>query len=90
MLSHPATATPGHAGYALIVLAFAVVTLGYAVSCWLWPFGACRRCKGTGKNRSPFTRKFFGLCRRCDGTGRALRIGRRFANHLRELRRNAR
>ena len=46
------------------------------LGCWLWPFGACRRCNGTGKRRSPFGRAF-GLCRRCDGDGRRLRIGRR-------------
>lgn len=84
-----ATATPETTLIGALCLAATLVTLGYAVGCWLWPFGNCRRCHGTGKRRSPFGRAF-GLCRRCHGDGRRLRIGRRLINTLRELHHNAR
>lgn len=79
-----ATATPPTALSGLLLLTLALVTFGYGLGCWIWPFGACRRCKGTGKRRSPFGRAF-GLCRRCGGDGRRLRVGRRIINSLREL-----
>ena len=82
------TVTPtDHTSNVLIGLLFittVMLTLGYGLGCWLWPFGACRRCHGSGKRRSPFGRSF-GLCRRCGGDGRRLRIGRRIINELREL-----
>ena len=80
----PATATPQATLSGLLCLAAVLLTLGYALGCWIWPFGACRRCHGTGKRRSPFGRAF-GLCRRCGGDGRRLRVGRRILNSLREL-----
>ena len=83
-----ATATPTDGAYGVLIgllfITAIVVTLGYALGCWLWPFGACRKCHGSGKRRSPFG-KAFGLCRRCGGDGRRLRIGRRIINGLREL-----
>jgi hypothetical protein len=83
-----ATATPTGTDDARVYLIMAaialMVTVGYFLGCWLWPFGACRRCKGTGKRRSPFGRAFR-LCHRCDGTGRTLRIGRHIINHFRDL-----
>ena len=79
-----ATATQQTTMIAVLILALLAITLCYALGCWLWPFGACRRCHGTGKRRSPFGRAF-GLCRRCHGDGRRLRIGRRIINGLREL-----
>ncbi len=84
MLPLAATATPDLTATGALCLALTVITFGYALGCWLWPFGACRRCKGTGKRRSPFGRAF-GLCRRCHGDGRRLRVGRRIINALREL-----
>ena len=51
--------------------------------CAAFPFGHCRRCKGTGKLYSPLVRKIFRLCPRCDGTGRRVRIGRRIYEYLR-------
>jgi hypothetical protein len=68
----------------LIFITLSLITLGYGIGCWLWPFAACTRCRGSGKRRSPFGRAF-GDCRRCNGTGRSLRIGRRIINSLREL-----
>ncbi|ADD40683.1 hypothetical protein [Stackebrandtia nassauensis] len=71
---------------AAIAVAF-VVTLGYVAACCYWPFGACRRCHGTGKSRSPL-RKFWRECPRCEGTGRRVRIGRRIYAHIRHEYRN--
>jgi hypothetical protein len=79
-----ATATPSAGLSGLLCLALVIATLCYGVGCWIWPFGACRKCNGSGKRRSPFGRAF-GLCRRCGGDGRRLRIGRRIINSLREL-----
>ncbi|RZU51911.1 hypothetical protein EV385_3747 [Krasilnikovia cinnamomea] len=88
MVPHAATATPTGTDdtrvYAALLLVILAVTGCYLLGCWLWPFGACRRCRGTGKRRSPFGRAFR-LCHRCDGTGRTLRIGRHILNTLREL-----
>jgi hypothetical protein len=47
---------------------------GYALACWLAPFGACARCH----HRDP-------LCRFCDGTGRRVRAGRRAWTYLTRL-----
>jgi hypothetical protein len=83
-----ATATPadGRSGVliGLLLITALMLTLGYGLGCWLWPFGACLKCHGSGKRRSPFGRAF-GLCRRCGGDGRRLRIGRRVINALREI-----
>jgi hypothetical protein len=80
------TAAANHPGslIGLLFITMILLTLGYGLGCWLWPFAACTRCKGSGKRRSPFGRAF-GDCRRCDGTGKSLRIGRRIINSLREL-----
>lgn len=69
----------------LLLLILAAVTLGYVLACWLWPFVACRRCKGNGKRRALFGGRAFGICSRCDGTGRQLRPGRRAINYLRSM-----
>ena len=70
----------------LTVLASLTLT-GYAAYYWImcaaFPFGHCRRCKGTGKRYSPFSRRIFRLCPRCDGTGRRVRVGRRIYEYLR-------
>ncbi|GAA0808975.1 hypothetical protein [Spirilliplanes yamanashiensis] len=61
--------------------------LGYAafyiIACAIFPFGHCRRCKGTAKLYSPVSRKSFRLCPCCEGTGRRVRIGRRVYEYLR-------
>lgn len=59
---------------ALILLALAALA-GYAVACALWPFAACRWCRGSGRHRSP-TGKSWRTCRHCHG-GAKLRAGRR-------------
>lgn len=52
----------------------------YVLTCWIWPFAACRRCDGSGKRRSPGG-KAWRDCPRCKGTGKRLRYGWRIANH---------
>ncbi|MGH8876047.1 MAG: hypothetical protein ACRD0P_01680 [Stackebrandtia sp.] len=64
--------TPG----LIAITAAIIVTVCYVAACAYWPFGACRRCGGTGKSRS-ISRRFWRPCRRCDGTGRRVRLGRR-------------
>jgi len=61
-------------GETLIVLGLLLGT-GYVLACALWPFAACRRCKGTGKKRSP-SGKAWRSCGRCEGSGRRVRLGR--------------
>ncbi|MDP9798311.1 Zn finger protein HypA/HybF involved in hydrogenase expression [Catenuloplanes nepalensis] len=84
MALYAATATPETSLAGALIAVAMIATLCYAFGCWLWPFGACRRCHGTGKRRSPFGRAF-ALCPRCHGDGRRLRIGRRIINSLREI-----
>ena len=84
-----ATATPQTTMIGVLILAAVIATLCYGFGCWLWPFGTCRRCHGTGKLRSPFGGKSFRLCRRCHTTGRRVRLGRKAWKHWRDLRRNS-
>jgi hypothetical protein len=83
-----ATATTSAGTIGALLLVTTVVTLGYAFTCWLWPFKACRRCHGTGRRKSILGR-IYRLCRRCHGEGLRLRTGRQIANHLRQLHRDA-
>lgn len=64
------------------LFALAVVAPGYAVACWIWPYAACRKCKGAGKFRTSSGRAWR-KCRRCKGSGERLRIGRKIYNHYR-------
>jgi hypothetical protein len=61
---------------ALTVLLIAATVTGYGVHLYVHPFGLCRRCDGSGKNRGS-SRKAFGTCKRCIGTGRRQRFGSR-------------
>jgi len=73
----------------LLFLFLSTVTLGYVWSCAVYPYKACRSCRGAGVFRS----SIFGalrLCRRCDGTGRTLRAGRRAYNAYLRTRRSFR
>ena len=65
-----------------------LITLGYAVACWIWPFKPCRRCDGNGKRRSPSGRAWRD-CPRCRGGGGRLRAGRRIYNYLARTRKDA-
>jgi hypothetical protein len=61
---------------------------GYVAACAIWPFTNCRRCKGTGKHRSP-RGKAWRRCRRCKGTGTRIRGGRRVWTWLRNKEKEA-
>ncbi|WP_460957558.1 hypothetical protein [Parasphingorhabdus pacifica] len=63
-----------------------MVTFGYFVTCWFWPFKTCRTCRGTGTLRSPFLRALR-LCAPCHGTGLRLRTGRKAINAARRVHR---
>lgn len=81
-----------------VILVILVGASGYALLCWVSPFGACRACDGTG-NHTPWSerraarngqtvkrrRRIRKPCRRCKGTGARLRIGRRIHNAGRRL-----
>ncbi|WP_020522838.1 hypothetical protein [Catelliglobosispora koreensis] len=56
----------------------------YALACWLYPFGKCRTCKGTG-TRQTLIRKKFKPCRSCSASGLKLRYGRRLFNYGRKV-----
>lgn len=71
------------------LLVMILVALGYAWSCAVYPYKACRSCRGVGDFRSPILRAIR-LCRRCNGTGRTLRAGRRAYNAAVRVRRSIR
>ncbi|WP_409489522.1 hypothetical protein [Amycolatopsis sp. cmx-11-12] len=73
----------------LFFLFLTFVALGYTWSCAVFPYKACRSCRGVGFFRSPVFRAIR-LCRRCDGSGRTLRAGRRAYNSLLRARRSFR
>lgn len=78
----------GSASTALLILVL-IVTLGYAASCVLWPFKACRSCQGTGKLRSSLLRTIR-FCSACGGTGLRPRLGRKAWNSYRRFYRDSR
>jgi hypothetical protein len=61
------------ADWVLIIAAIGGLWCG---SLYLWPFGPCPRCKGTGVNRGSNGRRF-GQCKRCRGQRRVQRRGSR-------------
>ena len=71
------------------ILLTLAVTLGYAVSCAVFPFKRCRTCKGAGHHKSRLIRAYR-PCRRCGGSGMRLRIGRKAWNAITRTRRNLR
>jgi hypothetical protein len=81
--------TPPTGPASSLALLFLLLTVGYLLTCWIWPFGNCRRCHGEGKTRSPLGRAYR-ICRRCNGTGLRLRAGRHLANWARRHRRDRR
>jgi hypothetical protein len=80
------TATAHTAGQiAAVLLIVTVVVWFYLLTCLVWPFGKCRRCKGVGKFKSPFGNAFR-HCGKCDGSGLRVRLGRHVINHIRAVR----
>lgn len=67
---------------ATVALIVIIAVAFYLLTCAIWPFGKCRRCKGLGKLKSPFG-SAFRHCGRCQGSGLRVRLGRHFINHLR-------
>ena len=55
--------------------------IAWAVSLYLWPFGPCRRCSGSGTSRGS-NRKRFGDCGRCGGTRRRQRLGSKTVHRI--------
>lgn len=58
----------------LLLLIAGVVVAGYALSCWLHPYGACPKCKGAGKHHGVIWTGFR-PCHVCNGSGRRRRLG---------------
>ncbi|MBB5840007.1 hypothetical protein [Kribbella italica] len=75
-------------GVLVLVVAVAVFGGGYLLTCRIWPFRACGRCKGLGRLHAP-NGKSWRDCPRCNGKGRRLRIGRRIWNNAERAKRNA-
>lgn len=65
-----------------LVLAVLGWAIGYALVCVWWPYGACGKCNGAGKFRSP-SGKYWRPCGRCGGSGRRIRTGRLIVEWLR-------
>lgn len=74
-----AGATQHGAGSTVLVGLAIAATIAYTASCTWWPFGRCRKCRGSGRLARSDGR-VFRLCPRCKSTGRRLRLGRRAWN----------
>jgi hypothetical protein len=59
-----------------LILIILLAAAAWAGSLYLWPFGPCLKCGGTGRNGGS-SRRRFGECRRCKGTGRRRRLAAR-------------
>lgn len=79
-----ASHTHGTGTAGLILLALLGLAL-YITACVIWPFGACRKCAGLGRFRSP-TGRAWRACKHCRGTGARVRTGRRIWDVLRGVR----
>jgi hypothetical protein len=67
---------------ATVALIVIIAVAFYLLTCAIWPFGKCRRCKGLGKFKSPFGNAYR-QCDKCQGSGLRIRLGRHVINHLR-------
>jgi hypothetical protein len=72
-----------------LVLFATSVAAGYALLCWVRPFGRCRVCSRTGVRLTLILRRFRS-CWWCKGAGLRLRVGRRAYNYLARVRNDAR
>lgn len=52
---------------------------GWWISLRFWPYTACKRCNGTGRNGGS-NRSRWGVCRRCNGSGKRERLAHRMLN----------
>jgi hypothetical protein len=71
-----------HSGTGTLLLLAALVAVGYLIHCAIWPFRACRNCRGTGRILAPSGRAWR-TCRACKGTPARLRFGRRIIDGFR-------
>ncbi|GGK11524.1 hypothetical protein GCM10010124_00170 [Pilimelia terevasa] len=71
-----------------LALIATMIAAGYALACWLLPFGTCRACSGTGARPHLITRTLR-PCRRCRGAGQRLRLGRAVWNYARRIHHDA-
>lgn len=83
--SELAAATHSAGQIATVVLIVTICIAFYLLTCAIWPFGKCRRCKGAGKFKSPFGNAFR-HCGRCDGSGLRVRFGRKVISYCRRTR----
>lgn len=72
-------------GWLILTAAWAIY---YAISCWWFPYGKCRKCKGGGRVHRG-DGKVFRVCPRCKGNGRRLRVGRAIYNAIDSRRKKA-
>jgi DnaJ-class molecular chaperone len=63
------------------VVAAAALTVGYLLTCRVFPYRRCRQCGGSGERKAPFGSSY-AKCRRCGGTGGRLRLGRHIWDFL--------
>ncbi|MBB5839709.1 hypothetical protein [Kribbella italica] len=70
---------------ATVALAVTACAVFYLLTCAVWPFGKCRRCKGAGKFKSPFGNALR-HCGKCDGSGLRVRFGRKVIGYYRRTR----
>lgn len=63
---------------ALLIFVAFLWFVGYVITCVVWPYRRCGRCKGIGRRRGGLSGRVH-PCRRCNGHGHALRMGRHFA-----------
>ncbi|KAA5836061.1 hypothetical protein F1721_06900 [Saccharopolyspora hirsuta] len=61
-----------------------LITVSYGLMCLIWPFKACRVCKGSGRITSRLGRGIR-LCPPCEASGLRLRAGRKAWNSLNRL-----
>jgi hypothetical protein len=59
-----------------VFLLIVAAVVCWVVSLYIWPFGPCARCKGSGRNAGSNIKRF-GDCGRCGGSGRHQRLGSR-------------
>lgn len=77
-------------GAAFLLLATGAAVLGlYLLHAAIWPWRACRWCKGTGKSMALFGVSWRS-CPTCTGSGKQLRVGAWAVRKMRERSRSGR
>lgn len=68
-------------GYGPLLLIALIAAAAWLVSRYLWPFGPCPKCKGSGVNKGS-NKKRFGECPRCRGRRRVQRFGSKTVHRI--------